>query len=842
MKVDTGWKCQGAPDGRRLLVSTRSGARISLLLRTCLCFAAAVFASCGGVDTPNVWRLYKDGRFSFVRKGPPVVTHVVSKGGLRAHTTKLTDGQRTLVGVGTLTVREDTLLAGVVLENPSYMVRNSHEIELTLAPKVARRETKMLSRAGPLWDGTARWAPLSIAPGEYEWSARITLRSPPSETVVSWPKIAVLWAYESEPREASVSARSGDGEDTRPSFVMTSGTEVVCPLPEGGAWRLEASLAHPSAEDGVGKINVFLDTETGRSHLACFNAKGVTWRDTLAVLPELPSNAHLRLSCEDGEVVLGAPLLVTASRAARERYRHPNVLLISLDTVRADHVDPLGSLNLTPSLAALADRSVVFERAACQAPVTDASHHSIFTGLQVPRHGGDERQVPSEGIPTLATCLQEEGYRTAGFTDNNLVSAAFGFARGFDRYWEHSAPYGDKLHLREILACCRQWIEGMPPNRPWLAFVHTYQAHSPYRNHERPGLPLVSANPSREPITMELLHRHMEAVGDSEQRTDSELLNLARRNYASEIEHLDAALGEFLTSLEDGGHLVNTMIVVLSDHGEGFLEHGFVAHDNSLYQELIHIPLLIRFPGDEYAGTRVRQVVQTVDLLPTVLEFAGLGCPPDIDGVSLLDACRTGTAERRPALATHRHSFSVTLWPHKLIIPRDGSGPSLYRLDADPSETKDLLWRTDPMPALIDSLVAPLTDILRRSHHGHMIEIARPTSGMGPLVLRGDGVVESQCLLTDRRDHVRRQRDGLVIALDPSRQGEVVLLVPADSLAAATTGQGEPTKLRAGVNSRGSYRLVVERCLPIPRETAQRRPQDLGPELQNRLRALGYLD
>jgi arylsulfatase A-like enzyme len=821
------------------LSCSRRSTQTRPLLQAVLIAGALLLFSCGGDDAPHVWRLHEDGRFRFVRKGPPAVAEILRSGGLRTSVATLTNGGRIMTGSGTLSVREDTLLAGVLIENPAEMLRIAAGIELDLSPRGAGHETTPVSRAGVFEDGAARWQPLSVVPGQYGWSARLLLRPGSTAPDLTWPKMALLWARQASPGLASASSSTGAGHDTRPAFLMSEGTEVVCSLPEGDSWRLELAVSHPSAPNGMGKVRLLLEHDTKERPLANLAARGMQWSDTLLALPVLPSGGRIRFSCTSGEVFVGAPLLAGSSRAAA-RSQPPNILLVSLDTVRADHLAPWGNEELAPGLGRFARRAVVFERAMCQAPVTDASHHSIFTGLQVPRHGGERPFVLPEQIPTLAELLSNQGYRTAGFTDNNLVSAAFGFARGFDRYWEHGAPYGDKDHLEEILARCKGWLAEIGVNQPWFTFVHTYQAHSPYVNHEEPALPPVSVSPAREPTAVESLPEHIETPGDSRSRSGAELLDLAKRNYASEVRCLDALTTRFLQNLEDEGHLDNTLVIILSDHGEGFLEHGLMAHDNSLFSELIHVPLFLRLPQDQYAGTRVREVVQTVDLLPTLLEYAGLPPPREIDGVSLLDACRSGRAVSQAAISTDKEYYSVTLWPHKLIVSRTGGRSALYRVDVDPGESESLLEQATP--ALIDSLKAPLIDLLSKAHDGYLVILARPGQSAAMVVVGGMPTAELPVLFAAERDDVRPTRQGLVLGLTPSPLGDVVVLAPGQEPPTAWIDPQHPRVLREGATTLGPFGVEVRRCRGIPPARLRSGQAAVPADLEARLRALGYVN
>jgi arylsulfatase A-like enzyme len=692
----------------------------------CAVLACGALALVSCVRQPRQpWRLYRSGGFRVVRTGPPAAVRLMdSDEAMRCRMVLGSEGSE-LVLDGELSLPWERSLAGIRFKQAEWASNRAVQVNVGVRERDLATPGVWLRRVARVENGIGVWSPVRLKPVGYRWRAVVTLDPPLREEPNSPPGLELFWVETGEPGALDVKL----GGETRPTLLLTEGTEVACSIPEGGTWLLEVGVGLPPLSRRAGRVDVILEQGGAEQLLGVLEATTRSWRDTTLAVRIQSGGARLRFTCTGGEAFLGAPVLAAGGASNGLPRSRPSVLLISLDTARADHLAPWGTMDLAPGLASFAQRGVVFERAISQAPVTEPSHHSILTGLQVPRHRAVNQAPLPEDIPSLAGILADAGYRTAAFTDGGLVSAAFGFSRGFERYWEDTASSRDKEHLDDILSRCEEWLHRVQP-QPWFAFVHTYQAHAPYMNHHDGVSPTVMVNPAQEPVELEGLaaqvsvERWGSAGPDSRSPGAAELLGIAKQNYESEIRYLDEHVSRFLTSLDAHGLLDKAIVVVLSDHGEGFFEHGLLSHNNSLYEELIRVPLLIRFPRDLYAGTRVSQVVETVDILPTVLEYLKLDVPPSIDGVSLLGACRTGRTARKPALSTHVARFAVTLWPYKLIVSRNGQGVCLYRLDVDPLETTDVLDLAQA--SLVDSLAAPLLDMLTLAHDGGLLEITRP--------------------------------------------------------------------------------------------------------------------
>jgi arylsulfatase A-like enzyme len=379
-------------------------------------------------------------------------------------------------------------------------------------------------------------------------------------------------------------------------------------------------------------------------------------------------------------VVLAVALVAVATTVAH-RLRAPaaadgrmrNVLLISLDTLRADHLGAYGYGRPTsPTIdRMLAAEGVVFERAYTAFPATPASHMTIFTGLLPCAHGvygGPSGKALATSIPTLPEVLQRAGYATGGFTEDAWVTAELGFSRGFDRFVENKSPHFNQPEGRAktTFAGAADWIRAQT-GHPWFAFVHTYQVHHPYT--PPPG--------------------YVERVAPNH---GSDRMATAMARYDGEIRYTDDLLRGFLHAIAETGSLDRTIVIVLSDHGELFGEHGQTLHGFSLWEPLLHAVLVMRAPGLIPAGLRVPSNVGLIDVLPTILDLLGL---PPLDGVqgrSLVPLLHGQTLP--PTTLYSELPFAHLVATHdgtmKRLIDTTTGHARVFDLVADPGELHDL--------------------------------------------------------------------------------------------------------------------------------------------------------
>ncbi|MCK6445069.1 MAG: sulfatase-like hydrolase/transferase [Planctomycetes bacterium] len=357
-----------------------------------------------------------------------------------------------------------------------------------------------------------------------------------------------------------------------------------------------------------------------------------------------------------------------------------NVVLISIDTLRADALGAYGESRPTsPTFDAFARDAVVFERALSPAGVTAPAHMSILTSLAPTVHrisnanffldgvaGADKPEYArfrlDPRVPTLAQLLANAGYRTGAFVGGGNLNGETGFGSGFETF-DDSADNGMNGNRERLFDPTRalEWIEAHRDG-PFFAFLHTYVPHSPYL----PPPPWDRAfDPDYAgPIPTDRAAFYRQASENYAvrfqrywgklDRGDPREVEHLRRAYAGDVRYADDALKTLLDALARLELDERTLVIVLSDHGEEFQEHGGFEHPGRLYVEHTHVPLVFRMPGR--APQRVAAQVSTLDVLPTVLELVGLSVPATVQGTSLVELF-DGEGADRPVVSEH-----VTAW------------------------------------------------------------------------------------------------------------------------------------------------------------------------------------
>lgn len=322
-------------------------------------------------------------------------------------------------------------------------------------------------------------------------------------------------------------------------------------------------------------------------------------------------------------------------------------VLISIDTLRADHLGAYGfPLDTSPFFDAFAARATLFENAIVQLPGTLPSHMSIFTGLYPAEHGVYPPDgVLSPSIETLPEIFAAAGYRTAGFTEGGYVKGRYGFARGFEVFVDDTRrrPGG----AEKTFALAKDFVSGLEAGEKFFLFVHTYEVHDPYIASE----PYRSNSwPGEAPDTFEPTGPNLTAASQGHLDITPEALEYFAAMYDASIRYVDDVLRDFMEHLWARGLSPDTIVVITSDHGEEFLEHGSLVH-RQVYNETLHVPLLVRRLGQR-RGSRVERLVQSIDIAPTLVELAGLDVRAEFSGDSLVASLND------PAAATRSEAYA----------------------------------------------------------------------------------------------------------------------------------------------------------------------------------------
>lgn len=391
----------------------------------------------------------------------------------------------------------------------------------------------------------------------------------------------------------------------------------------------------------------------------------------------------------------------------------PDILLVTIDTLRADHCSAYGyPVATTPVLAGLASGGVLYRRAYAESATTAPSHAVLMTGrhfrsLGVTKNGAS---VPNDAV-TLAEALRDAGYATAGFVSSFPVMARFGFAQGFDAYDDAFVTEeasigrrkpGETAHDRyagATLAHFLRWLDARDDDRPLFAWVHFVDPHSPYKAPEKfdGAWPAETSGP--------------------------------RRRYDEEVRYADKQLGLLVDAFAARTPGREDFVIVTSDHGEGLGDHRWMSHGINLHEEAVRVPLVMRWPGRLPAGRVAEEPVALVDVAPTVLGLLGIDAPTFSDGVAVsgsLDPARAVFLQRRDYRSGKEggrrirgEMSAVVENGSKLIVAPEEKKRELYDLGVDPGETRDLLdAKQGASPGAEDS-AAKLGKLLGRWHEEH---------------------------------------------------------------------------------------------------------------------------
>lgn len=384
----------------------------------------------------------------------------------------------------------------------------------------------------------------------------------------------------------------------------------------------------------------------------------------------------------------------------------PDVLILLVDALRADHLSSYGySRPTTPALDALAADAVRFEQVIASSTFTKSSIASLLTGRHPYQHGvywgSLERGsgVTADLLPpsetTLAEVLRDHGYLTAAWVQNSHLREFMGFGQGFVDYHDQQGGI-ERIHRR-----FGRFLRGPGPRHPFFAYLHYIDLHDPYL--PEPPYDTMFGGDRRvyDGIDLAEWGAYLKAVREGREVPSADELAQLRGLYDGQLRYVDEQIGRLLAQLRERGIYDDSLIVVTSDHGDAFYEHGAISHSTTPYEELVRVPLLVKLPGSRFAGRIVEPQVRLIDVLPTVLKGVGIESElPGVAGCALQPLMRAGpgAAPLDPAcqvavieIAQGEEAPTVAVRTGGLKYIHDGSEiGELYDLVADPGERVDL--------------------------------------------------------------------------------------------------------------------------------------------------------
>jgi arylsulfatase A-like enzyme len=420
-----------------------------------------------------------------------------------------------------------------------------------------------------------------------------------------------------------------------------------------------------------------------------------------------------------------------AAACSSDHTDRPNVILVSIDTLRADALGSYGGVAETPALDALAAQGVLFERAYAPTALTAPSHTSLLTGTDPLQHGVVRNGLSlSQELELVGEAFQEAGYASGAFVSSFVLDTRFGWAQGFDVYdsafseEEATLPKergnpgvffrmhdfgGFDRRANASIDAALAWLERAP--EPYFLFVHLFDPHDPY-------MPPKGFRPRLRGLEFDLAGRRVPDFSDPDR------LRRVVRRYHAEVLYTDEELGRLLRAAARKSDR-RRLTAITADHGEGLGQHDWLFHAMNLYQEALHVPLIIHDSAATTGGTRLATPVGVIDVAPTLLELAGLPPLRAADGISLADAVRRGSEPlARPVFAYRReHKTHPAETRGEMLAVRDGDwklirrvghAEELYDLATDPRELDDRLGRAaqdeperlEALRGLLDSYAA----------------------------------------------------------------------------------------------------------------------------------------
>ncbi len=427
--------------------------------------------------------------------------------------------------------------------------------------------------------------------------------------------------------------------------------------------------------------------------------------------------------------IFAGPLLAlttSCSGSGEESLSGKNVVIIVIDTLRADHLSLYGyGRETSAGLSAFAEDSIVVESSLANAPWTKPSMASMFTSLYPSQHGVVEEETSNrlaDSLLTFPEVFAEQGYQVIGFSENPHISKGRGFAQGFERL---SLKPGFQADSEWVLSGAKKWLRTREEGSPFLLYLHFLDPHGPYEPKNSSDF-LGNLQSEHKLVKAGLVGKLVKDGRLTEElsQTDRDYLIAL---YDAEVREITQDVSQVFAMLQQHGLSDDTIVLLTSDHGEELFDHGSLKHGYWLFDEALHVPMIWRIPGlgARHVGTAREQLVRHIDVAPTLFELLGFEAQTHFQGRSVVPLLRGESMPPVPHLAEsswrgiNRQAVRDGGW--KLIVDELSGRAQLFDLDSDPSETIDLAAEQPDQVARLRELLFHLT----RMPSGVRVEGAR---------------------------------------------------------------------------------------------------------------------
>lgn len=464
------------------------------------------------------------------------------------------------------------------------------------------------------------------------------------------------------------------------TLEVPAGAELQATLQSDAPARLRVSAARDGAQPlELAGVDLPGGTETKRLRIPLAALEGDV--------------ARIDLSASGGVVALqSATVVVPSETRLVERKPLKNVLVMLIDTLRADKLKPYNPQTRvkTPGLLRFLENAITMHDARGQECWTKPSVATLLSSLYPWQHNAfsDDSRVP-DSVELLPEYFRGRGYRTAAFIANGYVSDKFGFGRGWDDYRNYIRENRRSV-AQDVAADVLEWFDARPKQKPFFLYVHTIDPHVPYKP-PKSFLAMYDSAPYSGPVDFSRTNELLEKVKIGKlPLNDRDKLRL-QALYDGEISYHDVHFAAIFDGLEKRGLRDDTLVVITADHGEEFWDHGSVGHGHSLYDELVHVPLILRIPGVTEGNAVLRGDVGLVDVAPTILDALKLPIPDTMSGRSFLpELLGEGQSAPRATASQFMTGVRAVAIGRLKLIQRGLENGALYDVKTDPGETHDI--------------------------------------------------------------------------------------------------------------------------------------------------------